>query len=113
MKVINKWDNETLYLFEYEGKRTNVTIARIRDRKGTLLRVQTSITNDFETYDMTEVKSKLMAASKEIYVGKSVTYTDNEGKTEHGSITSWNDKFIFVRFGNSPNGVACKWESID
>lgn len=34
-------------------------------------------------------------------IGKSVIYTDGTGDTEEGHITSWNNKFIFVDYGNS------------
>jgi hypothetical protein len=30
-----------------------------------------------------------------------VIYTDGTGDTEEGHITSWNDTFIFVDYGNS------------
>ena len=33
--------------------------------------------------------------------GRSVTYTDGVGETEFGHISSWNEKFIFVDYGNS------------
>jgi hypothetical protein len=30
--------------------------------------------------------------------GRPVTYRSSGAKVEHGTITSWNDKFIFVRY---------------
>jgi len=32
---------------------------------------------------------------------RQVTYVDGTGEKEYGHITSWNDKFIFVDYGNS------------
>ncbi len=34
-------------------------------------------------------------------VGKLVIYTDGTGDTQEGHITSWNETFIFVDYGNS------------
>jgi hypothetical protein len=34
-------------------------------------------------------------------VGREVIYTSAKGKEEHGKITSWNSKFIFVDYGNN------------
>ena len=34
-------------------------------------------------------------------VNRNVVYSDGTGETEEGHITSWNDKFIFVDYGNS------------
>jgi len=34
-------------------------------------------------------------------LNRSVIYTDGTGDTESGHITSWNDVYIFVDYGNS------------
>jgi hypothetical protein len=40
-------------------------------------------------------------------VGRNVTYHREFCKREFGKLSSWNDKFIFVRF-KGPNGEACE-----
>ena len=41
-----------------------------------------------------------------------VIYTGPKGKTESGLITSWNDTFIFVRYGLGTSGVATMPENL-
>ena len=44
---------------------------------------------------------------------RSVIYTDGTGETESGYIPSWNDRFIFVDYGNScGRGVATSPEDL-
>lgn len=65
MELISTWRNERIYLFSFDDIKAIVSITRIKDRKGTLLQVQSSITNDFETYGMKEVKQRLIDAANE------------------------------------------------
>ena len=44
-------------------------------------------------------------------IGQRVVY-DDYGKREFGVITSWNSRFVFVRFGIAENGQACDYEKI-
>ena len=40
-------------------------------------------------------------------IKRAVVYTDNLGNSEEGYITSWNDKYIFVDYGdNCGRGIA-------
>ena len=43
---------------------------------------------------------------KDSDVGRLVVYTAHHGETEEGTISSWNDKFVFVRYTSGPNGTA-------
>lgn len=40
-------------------------------------------------------------------VGRNVTYHREYCDREHGTLTSWNEKFVFVRF-KGPTGEACE-----
>ncbi len=40
-------------------------------------------------------------------VGRAVTYHREYSKLEFGKLSSWNSKFVFVRF-KGPNGEACE-----
>lgn len=44
-------------------------------------------------------------------VGRNVTYHRGFCKKEFGVLSSWNDKYIFVRF-KGPNGEACEPEDV-
>lgn len=44
-------------------------------------------------------------------VGRSVTYHREYCQPEHGTLTSWNKKFVFVKF-KGPNGEACEPEDV-
>ncbi len=39
-------------------------------------------------------------------IGRQVKYFDGYSKTEYGILSSWNDKYIFVKF-KGPSGEAC------
>lgn len=59
---INNWDKTTLYQAEI-GKHTfNVEVERIKDRRGTLLRAESSLTGYFECYGLDVLKNKLQTA---------------------------------------------------
>jgi hypothetical protein len=46
--------------------------------------------------------------------GRNVVYTDGVGNTEEGHITSWNDTFIFVDYGNNcGRGIATSPEDLE
>lgn len=40
--------------------------------------------------------------------GREVIYTDMSGKRESGRISSWNDKYVFVRFTAGDTAAACR-----
>lgn len=40
-------------------------------------------------------------------VGRSVTYHGEYGPPEHGKLSSWNQRFIFVKF-KGPDGEPCR-----
>lgn len=44
-------------------------------------------------------------------VGRNVTYHREFCKREFGVLSSWNDKYVFVRF-KGPNGEACEPEDV-
>ncbi len=45
---------------------------------------------------------------------RQVVYTDGTGETEEGHITSWNDTYIFVDYGNScGRGIATDPKDLD
>ncbi|RTK93556.1 MAG: hypothetical protein EKK64_09870 [Neisseriaceae bacterium] len=44
-------------------------------------------------------------------VGRNVIYNRAFCKIEFGKLSSWNDKYIFVRF-KGPNGEACEEEDV-
>lgn len=44
-------------------------------------------------------------------VGRKVTYDREFCDTETGVLSSWNDKYVFVRF-KGPNGEACEPEDV-
>ena len=39
-------------------------------------------------------------------VGQRVVYTAHHGETEEGVVTSWNDRFVFVRYGSKKRSEA-------
>jgi len=45
-------------------------------------------------------------------VGRNVTYTANHGEREHGVISSWNDKYVFVRYGMGSTAAATDPEQL-
>ena len=46
----------------------------------------------------------LLSTLSEADLGRLVVYTPHTGPTERGIITSWNEEFIFVRYGTNPQG---------
>lgn len=40
-------------------------------------------------------------------IGRHVVYSRDFCNTEHGTLSSWNDKYVFVRF-KGPTGEACE-----
>ncbi len=44
-------------------------------------------------------------------VGRNVTYHREFCNREFGNLTSWNEKFVFVRF-KGPNGEACEPDDV-
>ena len=48
---------------------------------------------------------------KESDIGREVIYHRTYCNKEVGKLSSWNDKFIFVRF-KGPNGEACEQEDV-
>jgi hypothetical protein len=45
-------------------------------------------------------------------VGRLVLYIDGQGKIEEGKIISFNDSYVFVRFG-SPTPKACRRQDLE
>ncbi len=45
-------------------------------------------------------------------VGRSVTYHREYCRPKHDTLTSWNKKFVFVKF-KGPNGEACTPEDVN
>jgi hypothetical protein len=39
--------------------------------------------------------------------GRGVTYVHRHGRREFGTISSWNETYIFVRFGHGVAAMAC------
>ena len=46
-------------------------------------------------------------------VGRKVVYTPYHGEIEEGVVTSWNDHFIFVRYGNNTTSQATLREQLE
>lgn len=46
-------------------------------------------------------------------VGEWVVHTDRSGKKEHGTISSWNQSFVFVQYGNAPPAQATIPEQLE
>lgn len=44
-------------------------------------------------------------------VGRSVTYRGEYGPPKHGKLSSWNQRFIFVKF-KGPNAESCSPDSV-
>ena len=44
-------------------------------------------------------------------IGRNVTYHREFCNREFGQLSSWNDKYVFVRF-KGPNGEACEPEDV-
>lgn len=44
-------------------------------------------------------------------VGRNVTYKTAFCETEHGTLTSWNEAYVFVRFKGT-SGEACRPEDV-
>jgi len=44
-------------------------------------------------------------------VGREVVYQPRHAQREYGSLTSWNDEFVFVRF-RGPTGEACRPQDV-
>lgn len=53
--------------------------------------------------DLTEARDR---------IGDGVLYLSGHTNAEQGYITSVNDRYIFVRFGNQAHGVACHPDSL-
>ena len=52
-----------------------------------------------------------IATLQESDIGRNVVYHWEFCDREAGKLSSWNDKFVFVRF-NGPNGEACEPEDV-
>ena len=48
---------------------------------------------------------------KEKDVGRNIVYHRDFCEVEHGKLSSWNEKYIFVRF-KGPTGEACEEQDI-
>lgn len=48
---------------------------------------------------------------KEKDIGRNVIYNRKYFKVEFGKLSSWNEKYVFVRF-KGPNGEACEEEDV-
>jgi hypothetical protein len=59
MKIISKWENTIVYQLEHDGVFCQSETERIKDKKGTLLRSQTSF-GFFECYSLKELKEFLL-----------------------------------------------------
>jgi hypothetical protein len=59
VQIINKFNNTTLYKFTLNGLSANCETERIKDRKGTLLRSETTY-GFFECYGISELKSFML-----------------------------------------------------
>jgi hypothetical protein len=59
MKIISKWKNTIVYQLEHDGVFCQSETERIKDKKGTLLRSQTSF-GFFECYSVKELKEFLL-----------------------------------------------------
>lgn len=44
-------------------------------------------------------------------IGRNVTYHREHCDVEHGKLSSWNERFVFVRF-KGPTGEACEPEDV-
>ena len=49
---------------------------------------------------------------KDSDVGRNVTYTAHHGEKEHGVISSWNDSYVFVRYGMGSTAAATDPEQL-
>lgn len=49
----------------------------------------------------------------EEHVGRMVRYTAQHGETETGTISGWNEEYIFVRYGGSITGKATSPEQLE
>lgn len=47
------------------------------------------------------------------HVGRMVRYTALHGETETGTISGWNEEYIFVRYSSSITGKATSPEQLD
>ncbi len=47
----------------------------------------------------------------ELDIGRNVTYHREHCDREYGKLSSWNEKYVFVRF-RSPNGEACEPQDV-
>lgn len=61
-KKVNKWSNETLYHCITDVLTMPFTVQSVRDKKGTLHRIECSLTGMFETYSMSEGKQRILNA---------------------------------------------------
>jgi len=47
------------------------------------------------------------------HVGRRVIYTANHGEREVGTISSWNENMVFVRYGLGPTAAATNPERLE
>lgn len=45
-------------------------------------------------------------------IGRNVTYTNGVGEREYGHITSFNDSYVFVRYGSGSTSAATRREDL-
>lgn len=57
--ILNRWDKTVLYAVSWNKLTVNVEVETVKDAIGYLKRVNSSVTNDFETYGMQSVKDKV------------------------------------------------------
>lgn len=46
-------------------------------------------------------------------VGRSVTYHPKHGAPEHGILSSWNEKYVFVRYTQGSTAAACDPQQLE
>ena len=46
-------------------------------------------------------------------IGRRVIYRAQHGIIEYGVITSYNDKYIFVKFNYTEHGIACSYADLE
>lgn len=74
-----------------------------------------SYLEDFVIQGISDVMIPLSRTFEE-YIGCTVSYAPSprtiDSLLDYGTITSVNDKYVFVRFGATPNGIACRPEDL-
>lgn len=49
---------------------------------------------------------------KKADLGRRVVYRDGWGAVQEGELSSWNDRYVFVKF-KGPDGVACEPRNVE